>query len=129
LEGTGHDMPVGAGPINDEDETAAEGSTPRPRSTATPNRDFGPRPPRSGGEGAHGESFTPFEDEKDIALKEAADAIELVKKTDKAVELTPRRAFLRRLQHQMIEENNLMSFSVGDEPNRRLRIVPPVDDN
>jgi hypothetical protein len=72
--------------------------------------------------------FTPMEDEKEIALKEAADAIEQVKKTDRAVELTPRRAFLRRLQHQMIEEHQLLSFSVGDEPNRRLRIVPADDD-
>jgi nucleoside-triphosphatase THEP1 len=73
-------------------------------------------------------AFTPFEDEKELALKEALDAIEQVKKTDRAVELTPRRAFLRRLQHQLIEENQLMSFSVGDEPNRRLRIAPPVDE-
>jgi stage III sporulation protein SpoIIIAA len=72
--------------------------------------------------------FTPFEDEKELALKEALDAIEQVKKTDRAVELAPRRAFLRRLQHQLIEENQLLSFSVGDEPNRRLRIAPPVDE-
>jgi stage III sporulation protein SpoIIIAA len=84
------------------------------------------RPLAAGDDGQ--QAFVPFEDEKDLALKEAKEAVEQVQKTDRAVELAPRRAFLRRLQHQLIEEHQLMSFSVGDEPNRRLRIVPPVDE-
>jgi stage III sporulation protein AA len=37
---------------------------------------------------------------------------------------SPRDAFLRRIQHQIVEECGLTSHSVGDEPNRRVRVFP-----
>jgi hypothetical protein len=37
-----------------------------------------------------------------------------------------RQAYIRRLQHQLVERFNLSSRSVGDEPQRRLRILPPA---
>lgn len=68
----------------------------------------------------------PFEDETEMALQEARDAIASVLNEDQPVELAPRRSYIRRLQHELFEKNNLLSFSVGDEPNRRLRVVPPA---
>ncbi len=66
-----------------------------------------------------------YEDESEIALREAQEAIDLVLEFKKAVELTPRRSYIRRLQHELVEKNNLLSFSIGDEPNRRLKVAPP----
>ena len=40
------------------------------------------------------------------------------------MELAPQNAYVRRLQHQMAERNNLMSRSRGTEPNRRVELLP-----
>lgn len=64
------------------------------------------------------------EESDEAALNEAEEAIVQVKKTKKSVDLSPQNAYLRRLQHQKVEESNLSSESVGEEPNRRLRIYP-----
>ena len=45
--------------------------------------------------------------------------------TDKAVDLTPRNAQIRKLQHELVEEYKLDSLSIGQEPSRRVRIFPP----
>ena len=65
-------------------------------------------------------------DETEIALEEARQAISKVMDRLEPFELTPRKAFIRRLQHQLVERFNLSSRSVGDEPQRRLRILPPA---
>jgi len=39
-----------------------------------------------------------------------------------AVDLTPQNSYLRRLQHQMIEQANLVGESIGVEPKRRIRV-------
>ena len=67
------------------------------------------------------------EDETEVALREAQDAIDKVLKEEKAVELAPRRSYIRRLQHELIEQSRLLSVSVGDEPNRRLKVLPPKE--
>jgi len=66
-----------------------------------------------------------FEDENELALREAHDAIQAVVNQGIPIELTPRRSYIRRLQHELVDQANLISFSVGDEPNRRLKLVPP----
>jgi R3H domain-containing protein/stage III sporulation SpoAA-like protein len=58
------------------------------------------------------------------ALAEAAAAIKQVKSTLRAVEISPQNAYLRRLQHQLVAENELSARSTGKEPQRRLRITP-----
>lgn len=65
-------------------------------------------------------------DETEVALEEARQAIVKVMDRLEPLELTPRRAYIRRLQHQLVERFNLTSRSVGDEPSRRLRILPPT---
>ena len=57
------------------------------------------------------------------ALAEAAEAIKTVKTTLRAVEISPQNAYLRRLQHQLVAENELSARSTGKEPQRRLRIT------
>src|SRR5467141_1110932 len=57
------------------------------------------------------------------ALAEAAAAIKAVKTTLRPVEISPQNAYLRRLQHQLVAENDLSARSTGKEPQRRLRIT------
>ncbi len=64
------------------------------------------------------------EEAEEIALHEADAAIEQVRNTGKSVDLNPQNAYVRRLQHQRVEEAKLRSESVGEEPKRRLRIYP-----
>ncbi|MBI4533461.1 MAG: AAA family ATPase [Candidatus Melainabacteria bacterium] len=65
-------------------------------------------------------------DEAEVALEEARQAVTRVIDRLEPMELAPRRAYIRRLQHQLVEQYNLTSRSVGDEPTRRLRILPPA---
>lgn len=58
------------------------------------------------------------------ALEEASAGIEQVLLTGKSFELAPAPAPIRKLQHQMAEARRLASESVGEDPNRRLRILP-----
>ncbi|MGE0199865.1 MAG: R3H domain-containing nucleic acid-binding protein [Candidatus Melainabacteria bacterium] len=66
-----------------------------------------------------------FETETELALKETQEAIALVHAGQEPVELSPRRSYIRRLQHELVEKHFLTSVSVGDEPNRRLKLLPP----
>jgi hypothetical protein len=65
-------------------------------------------------------------DETEVALEEARQVISRVMDRLEPIELSPRRAYIRRLQHQLVERFNLSSRSIGDEPMRRLRILPPA---
>ncbi|HLE59670.1 MAG TPA: R3H domain-containing nucleic acid-binding protein [Candidatus Limnocylindria bacterium] len=58
------------------------------------------------------------------ALRETAEAIGLVQANGRPLELAPQNAYVRRLQHQLAERNNLMSRSRGTEPNRRVELLP-----
>ncbi|MGH7862049.1 MAG: R3H domain-containing nucleic acid-binding protein [Candidatus Dormibacteraceae bacterium] len=69
----------------------------------------------------------PAEGETRHALDEALDAIRQVKSTLTPLELGPQNAYVRRLQHQLVEENELFARSTGKEPRRRLRILPAAD--
>lgn len=64
------------------------------------------------------------EDEID-ALEEARLAVEqIVIPKGQPVELLPRGAKVRKMQHELVEHYRLKSNSFGEEPNRRLRIYP-----
>lgn len=59
------------------------------------------------------------------ALEEARLAVEqIVLPKGQPVELLPRSATIRKMQHELVEHYRLKSSSFGDEPNRRLRIYP-----
>jgi hypothetical protein len=63
-------------------------------------------------------------DPNEEALRETEEAIGLVMRQAKPVELSPQNAYIRRLQHQMAEQSNLVSRSRGREPFRRVRLYP-----
>jgi len=60
--------------------------------------------------------------EEQEALAEARRAAEQVMANSQPIELTPRAAHLRRLQHRAVRQFNLHSESVGVEPRRRVKI-------
>ena len=58
-----------------------------------------------------------------LALSEAEEAISQVRENGgKAVELSPQSAYIRRLQHLTAQRNDLSSTSLGQDPERRVRI-------
>jgi len=67
-------------------------------------------------------------DETEAALQEAKNAVYQVLNGSSDIELPPRKHSIRRLQHELVEQHNLESESVGDEPNRRLKVISSKDD-
>ena len=63
---------------------------------------------------------------RDLALQEARNAAQRVMAAAEPVELRPQGKQMRRLQHQIAERYHLRSYSVGREPNRRVRFLPTV---
>ena len=63
-------------------------------------------------------------DPREAALRETEEAIGVAHTSGRPVELAPQNAYIRRLQHQMAERNNLMSRSRGTEPHRRVELIP-----
>jgi hypothetical protein len=70
---------------------------------------------------------TTSENPEEAAMREVEETIEEVVASDKILELRPQNSYIRRLQHQLVEEAGLRSESVGEEPKRRLRIYPAND--
>jgi stage III sporulation protein SpoIIIAA len=70
--------------------------------------------------------FSEDGDEDELeALEEARLAVEqIVIPKGQPVELLPRSAKVRKMQHELVEHYRLKSSSFGEEPNRRLRIYP-----
>lgn len=68
-----------------------------------------------------------FYDITERALDEAKAAIEKVLAGAKDIELTPQNQQIRKLQHELVEQHNLASKSVGEGENRHLRIVGGQD--
>jgi stage III sporulation protein SpoIIIAA len=70
-------------------------------------------------------TYSGSEDDEWDALEEARLAVEqVVIPKGQPVELLPRSAHVRKVQHEFIEHYRLKSNSFGTEPNRRLRIYP-----
>ncbi|WP_222597921.1 R3H domain-containing nucleic acid-binding protein [Euhalothece natronophila] len=77
-------------------------------------------------EGIDFRMFTENSNEDELeALEEARLAVEqIVIPKGQPVELLPRPAKVRKMQHELAEHYRLKSDSFGEEPNRRLRIYP-----
>ncbi len=64
-----------------------------------------------------------------VAISHAEEAIEEIMNDTSgglnSLELAPQNSFLRRLQHQIAENYKMASESIGQEPNRRVRISRP----
>ena len=67
--------------------------------------------------------------EEDIAVSQMEEAIEEIMNDTSgglnSLELAPQNSFLRRLQHQIAENYKMVSESIGQEPNRRVRVSRP----
>ena len=61
-------------------------------------------------------------DRVSTAMRETQDAIHKVLSGTRSIELTPQSARVRREQHEMARQANLISHSLGREPHRRVRI-------
>jgi stage III sporulation protein SpoIIIAA len=57
-----------------------------------------------------------------IALRETQEAVRKVLSGEKAVDLAPQNSYIRRLQHDMARQSNLVSHSYGRDPRRHVRI-------
>ena len=69
-----------------------------------------------------------FNDITEQALDEAKAAVEQVLSGEvKDIELKPQNTQIRKLQHELVEQHNLESTSVGEGENRHLRIVGGTD--
>ncbi len=64
-----------------------------------------------------------FYDETDEALEEAQKAVLKYNETGEEIELAARPIEIRKQQHDYIEQHGLKGVSLGEEPNRRLKIV------
>jgi stage III sporulation protein SpoIIIAA len=69
--------------------------------------------------------FMQGDDDEIEAMEEARLAVEqIVIPKGQPVELLPRPAIIRKMQHELVEHYHLKSSSFGEEPNRRIRIYP-----
>jgi stage III sporulation protein SpoIIIAA len=57
-----------------------------------------------------------------IAMREAEEAIRRVLSGQKTADLSPQNSYIRRQQHEMARQANLVSHSYGQEPRRHVRI-------
>ena len=64
-----------------------------------------------------------FHDETEEALDEAKEAIKKVLEDGEDVELSPQNTQIRKMQHELVEQHNLTSESVGEGDERHLKIV------
>ena len=56
------------------------------------------------------------------ALDDANEAVQMIKKGENTVELSPQSAYIRRFQHLVAERHGMFSRSTGKDPNRRAQI-------
>ncbi|MFO8011186.1 MAG: R3H domain-containing nucleic acid-binding protein [Dehalococcoidia bacterium] len=61
-------------------------------------------------------------DQATEALREAEEAIGIIRLRGGALELSPQNSFIRRLQHETVARANLRSKSTGRDPRRRIKV-------
>ena len=67
-------------------------------------------------------------DATETAMQETLEGITRAQQTGGDVELAPQNAYIRRLQHQLVERHDMTARSTGNEPNRRLVILRPEEE-
>lgn len=73
------------------------------------------------------ETLQGYYDDAERALDEAKAAIAKILEGEEHIELTPQNQKIRKLQHELIEQHNLASQSVGEGEERHLKIVGGKD--
>ena len=69
------------------------------------------------------ETLQGYYDDAERALDEAKAAIQKILEGADNIELHPQNQQIRKLQHELVEQHNLSSESIGEGSERRLRIV------
>ena len=75
------------------------------------------------------ETLQGYYDEAERALDEAKAAINKILAGADHIELRPQNQQIRKLQHELVEQHNLISKSVGEGAQRHLKIVGGKDFN
>ena len=70
-----------------------------------------------------------YYDDAEKALDEAKNAIDKILAGARNIELTPQNQQIRKLQHELVEQHNLESESIGEGADRHLKIVGGQDFN
>ncbi len=68
--------------------------------------------------------YSDDEERLELAVKEIDDVIAQVERTTRPGEAAPASAYIRRVQHQYVEQKGFRAESIGEEPNRRVRVYP-----
>lgn len=69
------------------------------------------------------QTLSGYYDDTEKALDEAKDGINKILAGAEDVELAPQNQHIRKLQHELVEQHNMTSKSVGEGSNRHLRII------
>ncbi len=75
------------------------------------------------------ETLCGYYDDAERALDEAKAAINKILAGAEHVELQPQNQHIRKLQHELVEQHNMMSKSVGEGAQRHLKIIGGTDYN
>ena len=75
------------------------------------------------------ETLQGYYDDAERALDEAKAAINKILAGAEHIELQPQNQQIRKLQHELVEQHNLTSKSIGEGENRHLKIVGGQDFN
>lgn len=73
------------------------------------------------------ETLQGYYDDAERALDEAKEAISKILQGEEPIELTPQNQQIRKLQHELVEQHNLESQSIGEGEERHLKIVGGKD--
>ena len=69
------------------------------------------------------ETLTGYTDDTEKALDEAKEGIQKIMEGAEVIELEPQPAHIRKLQHELVEQYNLQSSSIGEGDERHIRII------
>jgi hypothetical protein len=72
----------------------------------------------------HAEWNIPADTVITAAIQQAEDAVIQVQRSRQPIELRPQNSYLRRLQHELVQEHGLHSESIGQAPFRRVVVLP-----
>ena len=64
-----------------------------------------------------------YYDDTEKALDEAKEGINKILAGEQTVELTPQSQHIRKLQHELVEQHNMTSKSIGEGDKRHLKII------
>jgi predicted RNA-binding protein Jag len=73
------------------------------------------------------ETLTGYSDDTERALDEAKSAIQQVLSGSEDIELAPQNHQIRKRQHELVEQHNLTSKSIGEGKTRHLKIIKKLD--